>query len=259
MEDLHVSSVQCTLHWEDRKANLDHIEQLISNESSSDLIVLPEMFTTGFSMKPAPIAEDHHLDSMESLQRMRQWAKHLDAAIVGSISTKDQGKYYNRMYFVRPDGEVHWYDKYHLFTFANEDDEYSPGGSRVIVNWRGWNILLQVCYDLRFPSFARNTITDGQPDYDAAIYSANWPAVRSTPWKTLLRARAIENQCYVIGCNRVGSDGNNIEYTGDSCLLDSKGEDIAIGAPGEEMILRGSFSASELEAFRGKFPVLFDQ
>lgn len=259
MDDLLVTGVQCHLHWEDPQANRTHIADLLSDIGQTDLIVLPEMFTTGFTMRPETMAEHHDPNTMETIQWMRMLAARHDAAITGSVSVEDDALYYNRMYFVTPDGNTLWYDKYHLFSFANEDDHYSAGEDRVVVNWRGWNILLQVCYDLRFPVYSRNTIDQRQPDYDLAVYIASWPAARNHPWKALLMARAIENQCYIVGVNRVGVDGNNIAYSGDSSVIDARGGYLKQALASQEEVFDACCSASDLQDFRKKFPVLFDQ
>lgn len=258
MSNLNVSVVQCELHWESPEENRSSIEKHLNPLSNTDVIVLPEMFTTGFSMRPEQIAEDHH-SSMASLAWMQGLAEKHQAAITGSISVKEEGAYFNRMYWVEPEGKVVWYNKRHLFTFANEDDHYSPGTARVVVEWRGWKILLQVCYDLRFPVYMRNQIEHGAPQYDAAIFVANWPAVRSHPWKTLLLARAIENQCFVVASNRVGEDGNGISYSGDSAIIDPKGDYLIEAQPYRTQIIQHDLEWESLEAFRAKFPVLFDQ
>lgn len=259
MEDLRVTVVQCTLHWEDPSANRSHISTLLNQVKDTDVIVLPEMFTTGFSMDPERVAEIHIPTAMETLEWMKAESEKHNAALTGSVSVKDGDHYFNRMYWVTPDGQVQHYDKRHLFTFANEDDHYSPGASKKVVHWRGWNILLQICYDLRFPVFMRNTVVNDSPEYDAAIFVANWPAVRSKPWKNLLISRAIENQCYVLASNRVGADGNGIEYSGDSSVIDPKGDYLIEAVPGQEEIVQTELSRKEIGEFRMKFPVLYDQ
>lgn len=258
MSDLHVSVIQCALHWESPEANRSAIEEQLKHLASTDLMVLPEMFTTGFSMRPEVVAEAHS-DEMESLKWMRELAQKHQAAVTGSISAEESGNFYNRMYWVEPEGKVTWYNKRHLFTFANEDDHYTPGSERVIVTWKGWKILLQVCYDLRFPVYMRNEIEAGTPQYDAAIFVANWPAVRSHPWKALLLARAIENQCFVLASNRVGEDGNGIAYSGDSAIIDPKGDYLIQARPFSTQIIQHVLERESLEAFRAKFPVLHDQ
>jgi predicted amidohydrolase len=208
MQDLRVTLVQSHLHWEDAAENRALFATRFKGlKGATDLVVLPEMFTTGFSMRSAELAEG--MDG-RTVQWMREQALAMDAALYGSVIMEDGGRCYNRGLFVTPDGSVTTYDKRHLFRFAKETDHFTPGGSRVIVEWRGWRILLQICFDLRFPVFARN-----RGDYDAVLYVANWPEVRRYPWSQLLIARAIENQCYVVGVNRVGQDGNGHLYSGD--------------------------------------------
>lgn len=257
MKDLIISGVQCPLKWEDPEANREYLGQRLDALPESDIVVLPEMFTTGFTMSPETIAEEHS-DDMATLRWMRNHAKKLNAALTGSVSVKDGEEYFNRMYWVTPDGETTWYDKQHLFTFADEHHHYSPGKRQVVVEFRGWRILLQVCYDLRFPEQARNRYEGERARYDVALYVANWPGVRSAPWKTLLRARAIENQCYLVGVNRVGEDGKGIAYTGDSAIIDPKGTPLKEAVPGNDEVITASCSFEELQDFRKKFPVLRD-
>ncbi|HRH70642.1 MAG TPA: amidohydrolase [Flavobacteriales bacterium] len=248
MQDLRVTLVQSMLHWEDAAANrVMFAEELTALKGMSDLIVLPEMFTTGFSMRSTELAEDMN---GPTVKWMREQAKSLDAAIYGSVIITDGGRYYNRGLFVRPDGQVTIYDKRHLFRFANETDHYSAGEERVVVEWRGWRVLLQVCFDLRFPVFARN-----RGDYDAILFVANWPEARRYPWSQLLIARAIENQCYVAGVNRVGMDGKSIHYTGDSVVIDPRGAVIGSVMPSQVGIATVALDWSALADFREKFPV----
>ncbi|MFT5956398.1 MAG: omega-amidase [Flavobacteriales bacterium] len=258
MTDLNVCVLQADLAWENPQLNYERLAGLMSNQREADIIVLPEMFTTGFSMEPALVAETHGL-SMETLEWMKRHAALLDSAITGSISVQEEGKYYNRLYWVEPDGTVIWYDKNHLFSFAGEDACYTAGTERLIVEWRGWKVLPLICYDLRFPELARNGSLNGNANYDLCIYVANWPGVRSHPWSSLLVARAIENQCYLVGCNRVGQDGKDIDYAGDSIILNSRGELLAEALPGKAQQITASLSMQELLDFRAKFPVLEDQ
>ena len=248
MRDLRVTLVQSDLRWEDPEANCAHFSRRLDGlQGSTDLVVLPEMFTTGFSMRSAELAEN--MDG-PTLAWMRKQAVGLDAALYGSVIIEEHGTYFNRGLFVKPEGEVTVYDKRHLFRFANETDHFSPGKDRVVAEWRGWRILLQICFDLRFPVFSRN-----RNDYDLALYVANWPEARRSPWSRLLPARAIENQCYVAGLNRVGTDGKGITYTGDSVLVDPKGEVAAWVTPGEEGLTTHTLDRQALEDFREKFPV----
>lgn len=251
MRDLRTTLVQSDLHWEDARANRAHFEQLLLPlAGGTDLVVLPEMFTTGFTMQSDVLAEP-----MEgpTLEWMRHMARALDAALYGSLVVKEGDRYHNRGLFVMPDGNVAHYDKRHLFRMAGEHVHYVGGTERRVVNWRGWRILLQVCYDLRFPVFSRN-----RNDYDVAVYVANWPAVRSRPWSQLLIARAIENLAYVVGVNRVGMDGKGIAYTGDSVALDPQGELLGQCAPSEEVLLTVTLERAALEDFRQRFPAHLD-
>lgn len=251
MQDLRVTVVQSMLHWEDAAANRAMFGQKLAGlKGTTDFIVLPEMFTTGFSMRSHELAE-----TMEgaTVAWMREQAKSLDAALYGSVIMTEGGKYFNRGLFVEPSGKVTVYDKRHLFRFANENEHYAPGTERVVVEWRGWRILLQVCFDLRFPVFARN-----RADYDAILYVANWPEARRYPWSQLLIARAIENQCYVIGGNRVGMDGKGIHYSGDSVVIDPRGAVIGGVEPSQEGTATVALDWNALAEFREKFPVAKD-
>ncbi|MFZ1687517.1 MAG: amidohydrolase [Flavobacteriales bacterium] len=247
MRDLRVTLVQSMLHWEDAPANHAMFAgKLAALKGTTDLIVLPEMFTTGFSMRSADLA-----GSMEgaTVEWMQEQAANTGAALYGSAIITANGKFFNRGLFVRPSGEVTPYDKRHLFRMAEEVEHYSAGTERVVVELNGWRILLQVCYDLRFPVFSRN-----RGDYDAILYVANWPEVRRYPWSQLLIARAIENQCYVIGVNRVGMDGKGLHYSGDSVVIDPKGQVIAACDPSQERVTTCSLDRKALEDFREKFP-----
>ena len=250
MRDLKVALVQSMLHWEDAAANRAMFaEKLLALKGITDLVVLPEMFTTGFSMRTAELAETMDGDTVSW---MKEQARELDAAIYGSVIIAEGGKCYNRGLFVMPDGTVVTYDKRHLFRMAEEFQHYTPGGQRVVVEWRGWRLLLQICYDLRFPVFARN-----RGDYDALLYVANWPELRRYPWSQLLIARAIENQSYVIGVNRVGMDGKGHHYTGDSASVDPRGDADVMKASRED-VLHTVLHREALDDFRAKFPVADD-
>ena len=224
----------------------------------SDLYVLPEMWSTGFATEPEGIAESDG----SSLNWMKQMANRLDAAVAGSIATEIDGKYYNRFYFVKPandgsDNEIEYYDKHHLFTYSGEHLRYTAGERRVVVEWRGWRFLLQVCYDLRFPIFARNC-AEGPDAYDVALYVASWPTSRRAPWDALLRARAIENQCYVCGVDRTGDDPA-CHYNGGTAIIDAYGNTVAACPDGEVSAIRVELDMDKLTAFRKKFPVLSDR
>ena len=217
-------------------------------DAEADLFVLTEMFSTGFATEPEGIAESDG----SSLRWMQQMANKLDAAIAGSVATEENSRFYNRFYFVEPNGQVTWYDKRHLFTYGGEDKHFTPGNKRVIVSFRGTRFMLQVCYDLRFPVWSRN-----RGDYDAIIYVASWPSSRIEVWKTLLRARAIENQSFVIGVNRIGKD-LKCEYQGGSAIIDPYGRTVAELFDFQEATAIAEIDMNELEAFRKKFPVLND-
>lgn len=248
MPDLRVTLVQSMLHWEDANANRAMLgPKLAPLKGTTDLVLLPEMFTTGFSMRSAEMAEDMN---GSTVAWMREQARTLDAAVYGSAIVRDGDQRFNRGLFVTPDGAVTVYDKRHLFRFADETDHYAAGTKRVIVNWRGWRLLLQICFDLRFPVFSRN-----RGDYDAIVYVANWPEARRYPWNQLLIARAIENQCYVIGLNRVGMDGKGIHYCGDSVVIDPRGQVVGQMEPSLEGVMTVGLDRNALDEFREKFPV----
>ena len=215
----------------------------------ADLYVLPEMFSTGFCTEPEGLAEP--ADS-GTLRWMRRYAQVHDCAVAGSVAVQEDGRYYNRFYFVKPDGEVHSYDKKHLFTYGGEDKRFTAGRERVVVEFRGVRVLLQVCYDLRFPVWARN-----RKDYDMILYVASWPTSRVEAWLALLRARAIENQCYVAGVNRVGADPA-CEYCGGTLVIDPYGQTLAECGRGKACAVTAEVDMEQLEHFRRKFPVLED-
>lgn len=260
MNNLTVSILQLDLAWENPTENLKAIERQLYKLSSSDIVVLPEMFSTGFSMDSSRLAEQ--MDG-ETINRIKKLANQSDTAIIGSFICGDADFYYNRLVFIQPDGNIQCYDKRHLFRMAGEDNHFTAGGKRIIVNYKGWNILPLVCYDLRFPVWSRNTYdtdrrTFAKPDYDVLIYIANWPKARVGAWDKLLLARAIENQAYVIGVNRVGADGNDILYSGNSAVIDPKGEYILGPVIGDEISSTTELNYQELANFREKFPVGMD-
>lgn len=246
---MKVTVLQKNIIWADPQSNVIRADEAIDNNPGSDLYILPEMFSTGFCTQPEGIAES--ADS-ETLSWMKTKAAQIDAAIAGSIAVHEDGKYYNRFYFVKPDGTVATYDKKHLFTFGGEDKHFTAGTERVIVTYMGVRILLEICYDLRFPIWARN-----RKDYDMIIYVASWPTPRVEAWKALLTARAIENQCYVAGVNRVGSDPSN-EYSGGTRIVDPYGKIMAECEDEKEMEVTADVDMEVLDAFRKKFPVLND-
>lgn len=258
MQDLRVSIVQGDTRWHDPAGNRAYYGDLIAPlKGLTDLIVLPETFTSGFSNDAIGDAE-----TMEGLSVtwICEQAAQLDAAVTGSVQLRTDEGVFNRMLFATPDGGLSHYDKRHLFSFAKENERYAAGLERVSVDWKGWRILLQVCYDLRFPVFSRNRFDverPGLPDYDLALYVANWPSARAYPWKTLLRARAIENLSYVIGVNRVGTDGNGHHYSGDSAVIDFLGQPLSECAD-QQMVTTTTLQATELQAHRERFPAMLD-
>lgn len=257
--DLRVTLIQSDLHWENREANLQHLDAHLSSvDTPTDVVVLCEMFTTGFSMQAERVAEQHDAEHMHTLNWMRAWAKKLDAVVTGSVAVQESGQFFNRLYWVLPDGRINTYDKRHTFTFAGEDKSYARGSSRIIEEWRGWRICPLICYDLRFPVWSRNTLVGSEPAYDVLLYVANWPEVRRAPWQKLLLVRAIENQCYVCAVNRVGRDANGNSYSGDSAAIDPRGEYLAHFTDGKEHVHTAVCSRALLDDFREKFPVLMD-
>ena len=258
MPNLRVSIVQGETRWHDPAGNRDYYAGLIAPlHGTTDLVVLPETFTSGFSNDALDDAEG--MDG-PTVAWMRAQAALLGAAVSGSVQLRTAAGVFNRMLFATPEGDLAHYDKRHLFSFAREHERYAAGNERVIVDWKGWRILLQVCYDLRFPVFSRNRFDatrDGLPDYDLALYVANWPAARSYPWKTLLRARAIENLCYVVGVNRVGTDGNGLHYSGDSAVIDFLGHPLS-EATDQEVISTTTLQVAPLLEHRARFPALLD-
>lgn len=264
---MKISLLQTDIAWGQPATNCMRLESLLRGAERSDLYVLPEMFSTGFATQPEGLAERDNV----TLTWMQQMARELDAALCGSVATEradydcgverdKQGelraakKFYNRCYFVRPDGHYYQYDKRHLFTYGGEHHRYTRGEDRIVAEFRSVRFLLQVCYDLRFPCFSRNT--PSKP-YDVALYVASWPTSRQEVWNTLLRARAIENQCYVAGVNRVGSD-QACQYSGGTQLVDPYGHVITQAQPEHEDIVTATIDLDHLRAFRQKFPVLHD-
>ena len=249
--DVHMKVVilQTDISWASPEENVRNADAAIDKYESVDLFVLPEMFSTGFCTEPDGIAES--ADS-NTLKWMKAKAAARDCALAGSVAVKENGRFYNRFYFVHPDGKVECYDKKHLFTYGGEDKRFTAGKDRVIVTFRGVRILLLVCYDLRFPVWSRN-----RGDYDMILYVASWPKTRVEAWKLLLRARAIENQCYVAGVNRVGKDPY-CEYSGGSAIIDSYGRIVAECEDGKVCEAQGNININALQNFRKVFPVLND-
>jgi predicted amidohydrolase len=281
MSAIIITTIQADLHWENKSANLQRLEEKIrSIKEKTEIIVLPEMFSTGFSMKPELLAETME---GETVQWMKRVAAEKKIILTGSViiaeadqrassgagtdqaASRGQIRYYNRLIWMLPNGQYGLYDKRHRFAYAGEDDHYTAGTKRFIASVKGWKINLQVCYDLRFPVWARQSpprheMENGpgtEAEYDILIYVANWPERRSHAWKTLLQARAIENQCYVVGVNRVGNDGNGIYHSGDSMIIDPMGE-LLYTKKDEEDIFTISLDKTHLQTVREKLPFLKD-
>ena len=253
---MNITLLQTDLHWQDPVANRAMLEEkLFTLPEPTDLIVLPEMFTTGFTMDARAVAEPMNLTTFRWL---RQMAAQTNAVVTGSYVVLENGGYYNRLLWMEPDGQFAHYDKRHLFRMAGEDGVYTAGTSRLVRTWRGWRICPLICYDLRFPVWSRNRqIEPDKLDYDLLLYVANWPAARQAPWDTLLQARAIENLSYVAGVNRVGEDGNGNSYLGGSALIDFKG-DVLFRQYDTEAIHQQTLSLDDLQGYRAKFPAYLD-
>jgi len=270
-ETLLVTAVQSNLFWEDKQSNLRMLENTLENAGGRmEVVLLPEMFNTGFTMRAADLAES--MDG-ETVNWMKRIAREKKVIIAGSLIIAESGNYYNRMIWMQPDGKSGHYDKRHLFAYAGEDESFTPGRKRLVTSVKGWKLNLQVCYDLRFPVWARQSVpvtmlpegtfakteddNDLQPEYDVLVYVANWPERRIHAWKTLLQARAIENQCYVVGVNRIGEDGKGIHYSGDSMVVDPMGEIIeTAGSAGK--VFTCTLQLNTLTAVREKLPFLRD-
>ena len=251
-ENLNIAIIQANLKWEDSKANRDLFSEKIKTLSDSvELIVLPEMFTTGFSMNAEDLAEEN---DGETLQWMKKQAKLKNSAITGSVIITENGQFYNRLFFVFPDGTVQKYDKRHTFTLAKEDKTYTAGEERLIVNYKGWKICPLICYDLRFPVWARN-----KDDYDLLIFVANWPKKRVAAWDALLKARAIENMSFCVGVNRVGEDGDGYMYNGHSAIYDCLGEILTDENDETEFSKEMTLDKTHLENTRNQLKFLQDR
>ena len=248
---MRITTVQSSLVWESIEANLQSFEKKISLNTQTDIIVLPEMFTTGFTMNPERVAES--FEDSRTIEWMKDMAAKLGAAICGSIIISEAGNYFNRFIWATLEGEIQYYDKRHLFTLAGEHIPFNAGNQKLIIEYKGWKICPMVCYDLRFPAWCRNL-----EDFDIQIFVANWPNKRSHHWKSLLMARAIENQCYVVGVNRVGKDSNDLIYTGDTSIIDYAGE-ILYQKENEEEVMTVEFSKEKLTNFRSKLNFLADR
>ncbi|SDI30585.1 Predicted amidohydrolase [Chryseobacterium taeanense] len=243
---MKITGLNLDISWKNKEQNFKHIEKELQHQEA-DLFLLPEMFSTGFCMDAAEVADTHQ----ESLDFLKKMAREKNAAFCGSAPVEENGKFYNRMYFVHPDKKVDFYDKRHLFSFSGEDKVYTPGNERVIVNYKDFRILLQVCYDLRFPVFARNN-----NDYDAILYVANWPEKRVAAWEHLLKARAIENLSFVFGLNRIGTDGNGLFYQESSHCFFADGKEIS---QKEGNLVTAELNLEELKDFRNHFQFLNDR
>lgn len=250
MEEIKIALIQADLAWEDPDKNRENFSRILSSmDTDTDLVVLPEMFTTGFTMNPERVFE---LPGGPTTKWMADWAKANNTALAGSVVIKENEVYRNRFLFVYPEGQIVHYDKRHSFTLAGEHKKYRSGTERVLIEYRGWKIFPQICYDLRFPVFSRNNL-----DYDLLIYVANWPAVRIDAWDTLLKARAIENMAWSIGVNRIGKDGNNYEYPGHSAIYDGLGNRMAYSS--SEEVLYATLDRSSIEKARKKLGFLNDR
>lgn len=265
MSTLNITTIQTHLHWEDKSANLSMLEDKINSISEKmEVVVLPEMFTTGFSMRAQDLAETME---GETLQWMKRVSSQKNIVLTGSVIIRDGSNYYNRLIWMLPNGQYGVYDKRHRFAYAGEHEYYSAGNKRLIASIKGWKIHLLICYDLRFPVWSRQSVHsnnsggDGEvatnPEYDVLVYVANWPERRVHAWKTLLQARAIENQCYVVGVNRTGNDGNGIYYSGETMVIDAMGEVLYTKAH-EEDIHTTTLQKEKLDEVRSRLPFLKD-
>lgn len=257
MRDLSLTLIQSPLYWQDTVANLAMFEEKMwALDGDHDIILLPEMFSTGFSMNPEKLAEPMGLTTF---RWMKLQAERMGSVIAGSFIVKEAGHYFNRFIWMRPDGTYEKYDKRHLFRMAKEQEVYSPGQDRLIVEFEGWRICPLICYDLRFPVWSRNKYDQSSDmlEFDLLLYVANWPAPRHEAWVSLLKARAIENLCYCAGVNRIGVDGNGIDHEGGSVVYDMKGDELA-GLGRSEGFQQVILEGQKLQAYRKKFPAHLD-
>jgi predicted amidohydrolase len=256
MEKLIFTTIQSNLHWENKSANLEVFEKkILGINEKTNIVLLPEMFSTGFSMQPELFAET--MDG-ETVNWMRHLSKQKNIILGGSMMVTENGEYYNRFVWMQPNGQYGYYDKRHCFSLAGEDQHYASGNKRTIASVGGWKINLQICYDLRFPVWSRQQLQQNEqneflPEYDVLVYVANWPERRNHAWKTLLQARAIENQCFVIGVNRIGNDGNNIYHSGDSMVVDPLGE-VLYHKAHEEDVHTITIEKNKLSDIRSRLP-----
>lgn len=252
---LTITLIQTTLHWEDKTANLSMLEEKINQvKGKTEIVLLPEMFSTGFSMQAKLLAEKMEGPTLAWMKRIAATNK---IVLAGSVIIEEEGNYYNRLVWMLPNGQYGVYDKRHRFAFAGEDDHYTAGNKRLIASVKGWKLNLLVCYDLRFPVWARQQSENDEAEYDILVYVANWPEKRVHAWKTLLQARAIENQSYVIGVNRVGKDGKDIPYSGESMVIDPLGEILYTKKDAED-IFTITLEKESLQVIRNQFPFLRD-
>lgn len=250
--ELKIALIQADLVWENPKQNRSNFSKKIDGLTEDvDLLILPEMFSSGFTMNASAVAETMQ---GETVLWMKNLASKKNMAIIGSLVISEAGNFHNRLLFVEPSGKITYYDKRHTFTLVGEDDIYTAGKEKVIVDYKGWKICPLICYDLRFPVWARNT-----EDYDALIYVANWPKPRVSAWDALLKARAIENMCYCVGVNRVGVDGVNSHYSGHSAVYDVLGNTLTSMIPNEEEIEIITLEKRHIEAYRNKLKFLNDR
>jgi predicted amidohydrolase len=248
---MKISVIQPNVVWENKSRNFQNLSGLISPLlNNTDIIILPEMFNTGFSMNSGHFSE---LPEAETFKWMKSTAKLGNFGVCGSFMVRERGRFFNRWIFVSPLEEMWHYDKRHLFSMGEEDKYFSAGKSKLVFTFRGLRISPYICYDLRFPVWSRNN-----NNYDLAVYSANWPEARINVWNTLLKARAIENQCFAAGSNRIGTDGNGIKYCGDSAIIDPRGYVIASAGTNSECFVSAELSMADLSEFRKKFPVAGD-
>ena len=252
MDSIRISIIQTDIVWENKQENLRLLhEKLQSLRGTTEIVVLPEMFSTGFSMNSGTLAESI---TGVTISTLKKWSAEYQIAITGSFIALEESNYYNRAFFLTPEGDEYYYDKRHLFRMGNEIEHFSAGNQKRIVSYRGWNICLLICYDLRFPVWSRNI----KNEYDLLIYVANWPTSRRLAWDVLLRARALENQCYVCGVNRIGTDGNQVKYNGGSIVYSAKGKELASIPNEKEGIATIEIDLPSLHSFREKFPVWKD-
>lgn len=252
-DNLRISLIQASIVWENVAGNLHYYEGLLRRvKGKTDIAILPETFSTGFTMHVEPVAEA--VSGSNTVATIKQWAASYNMAIAGSFIAVENGNYYNRGFFITPEGEEYYYNKRHLFRMGSENKHFTSGDKRLVFSYKGWNICLLICYDLRFPVWSRNV----NNEYDVLIYCANWPQPRIEVWKTLLEARAIENMCYVCGVNRVGEDGVGAVYNGNSMIISPKGKKLANAGTRKNSICTYTLNKKDLNDFRTKFPCWAD-